>query len=110
MKKLIKQILLVSGLLFIGYQVFRMTRLIRAIIALDKSLPEYLESVYGETPKVGCALNAHITVNTKIIVKFSADILAQHDDIEATTRQFVADFYPLLANSRLKVKVVEASL
>ncbi|MDD4277975.1 MAG: hypothetical protein PHT37_08825 [Candidatus Cloacimonetes bacterium] len=110
MKKLIKQILLAGGLLFIGYQAFRMIRLIRAIIALDKSLPEYLESVYGEAPKVGCTLNAHITVNTKIVVKYSAEILTQHDDIEAKTREYIADFYPLLANSRLKVNVVEASL
>ena len=65
MKKLTKQILLAGGLLFFGYQVFRMTRLIRSIIALDKSLPEYLESVYGEIPKVSCALNAHITVNKR---------------------------------------------
>ena len=110
MNKLTKQILLAGGLLFLGYQVFRMTRLIRSIIALDKSLPEYLESVYGEIPKVSCALNAHITVNTKIIVKYNAEILAKHNDIEATTRQYIADFYPLLANSRLKVNVVEASL
>lgn len=110
MNKLTKRILLAGGLLFLGYQAFRMARLIKSIIALDKSLPEYLESVYGETPKVSCSLNAHITVNTKIVVKFDSDVLAQHDDIEATTRQYIADFYPLLANNRLKVNVVEANL
>ena len=106
MTKLTKQLLLAGGLLFVGYQVFRMARLIKAVMALDKSLPQYLQSVYGETPKVSCSANAHITVNTKITVKLT-EILATQEDIEATIRQYIADFYPVLAKSRLKVIVEE---
>lgn len=109
MNKITKRLLMAGGLLFIGYQVLRMTRLMKAIISLDKALPQYLETVYGEAPKVGCSINAHFTVNTRIVVKYSAEILARHDDIEATVRQFIADFYPLLAKSRLQVELKEVS-
>ncbi|MDY0151880.1 MAG: hypothetical protein RBS43_06360 [Candidatus Cloacimonas sp.] len=110
MKKAIKQAAIAGGVLFVGYQGFRMFRLIKSVIALDKALPDYLESVYSEKPKVSCMVNAHITINTKITVKYRAEILANHDDIEATTRQYIADFYPLLANSKLTINVVEESL
>jgi hypothetical protein len=39
-------------------------------------------------------------------VKFT-EILATQEDIEATIRQYIADFYPVLAKSRLKVIVEE---
>lgn len=110
MNKVIKQAAIAGGVLFVGYQGFRMFRLIKSVIGLDKALPDYLETVYGEKPKISCTVNAHITVNTKIIVKYSAEIIAKHDDIDATIRQYIADYYPLLAKSKLTLNVVDVSL
>jgi hypothetical protein len=110
MKKVFKRLLIAGSLAFFSYQGFRSWRLIRSVIALDKALPGYLESIYGEKPKVSCIVNANVAVNTRIIVKFSADILAQHSNIEETVRQYIDDYYPLLAKSRLKVAVLDVAM
>ncbi len=110
MQRIFKRLLAAGGLAFFSYQGYRSWRLIRSVIALDKALPGYLESIYGELPKVSCTVNANIAVKTRIVVKFSAEIIANHDNIEDIVKQFISDFYPVLAKSKLKVAVLDISL
>ncbi|PKN78956.1 MAG: hypothetical protein CVU48_06770 [Candidatus Cloacimonetes bacterium HGW-Cloacimonetes-1] len=110
MQKIFKRLLAAGGLVFFSYQGYRSWRLIRSVMALDKALPGYLESIYGELPKVSCNVNANVSVKTRIVVKFSAEIIAKYDNIEEVVKQFISDFYPVLAKSKLKVAVLDIAL
>lgn len=82
------------------YQIFK------GLIDLDKTLPQYLGNIIGETPEVSiqAALNK-ITVT----VKYSRNIIKNNDGLENIVTDYVTDFYPIFKADRLNVIIEEAS-
>ncbi len=82
MKKFFKKILILGGTLAAAHFGFKAYKKISGTAKLSKSLPEFLNNVYGEMPQV----NVNHTLNsTRIKVFFSQEILDKHTDIIAKT-------------------------
>jgi len=100
--KFFKTLFVVGGTALAGYFGLKLYRIVSNITKLHKSLPEFLNNVYGEKPAL------HINHNLKtatIKVGFSQAVIDKHNDIETTVREYVDDFYPELAKSTITIEV-----
>lgn len=102
MKKFFKAILVIGGTALAAHFGLKAYRKINGTVKLSKSLPEFLNNVYGEMPKVNIAQNLN---STNIKVYFTQEILDKHSDIDNTVREYVEDFYPELAKNSVEVSV-----
>lgn len=100
--KFFKTLFVVGGTALAGYFGFKLYKIVSNITKLHKSLPEFLNNVYGEKPAL------HINHNLKsatIKVGFTQEILDKHTDIETTVREYIDDFYPDLAKSTIVIEL-----
>ncbi len=102
MSKFFKKVLWLGALTGIGYAGFKMYQKISAISKLSKSLPEFLNNVYGEKPKIN--INMDLS-SLKISVGFKQDILDNNEDIQTTVTEYIEDFYPVLSSARLSINI-----
>lgn len=102
MAKLYKKILWIGGISAVGFAGFKMYQRVSAIAKLSKSLPEFLNNVYGEKPKVNINMNL---VSVTISVGFNQDIVDDNQDIQYTVIEYIEDFYPALSKIKLNVDV-----
>jgi hypothetical protein len=106
MKKFFKKILFLGGTLAAAHFGFKAYKKISGTAKLSKSLPEFLNNVYGEMPQV----NVNHTLNsTRIKVFFSQEILDKHTDIETTIREYIDDFYPEIAKTSVDISIMPAT-
>lgn len=102
MKKFIKTVLFLGGTVLAVNFGMKAYKRINGIVKLSKSLPEFLNNVYGDKPKV----NINRTLNTMSIkLHFAQEILDKHTDIETTVREYIDDFYPELAKCSVDVDI-----
>lgn len=104
--KFFKTLFVVGGTALAGYFGLKLYKIVNNITKLHKSLPEFLNNVYGEKPTL------HINHNLKeatVKVGFSQEILDKHTDIEATVREYIDDFYPDLAKNKINIEVFTKS-
>ena len=102
MNKFFKTVFVLGGTALAGYFGLKAYKRINSIVKLSKSLPEFLNNVYGEKPSV----NMNKTLNSLgIKVGFSQEILDKHTDIESTVREYVEDFYPELGKGSLDIEI-----
>lgn len=100
--KFFKTLFVLGGTALAGYFGFKAYKVVNNITKLHKSLPEFLNNVYGEKPAL------HINHNLKtatIKVGFSQAILDKHTDIETTVREYIDDFYPDLTKGVINIEV-----
>jgi hypothetical protein len=102
MAKVVKKLFWLGTISAIGYFGFKFYKRVTAVSKLSKSLPEFLNNVYGEKPKVNINMvfNA-ITVRTG----FTQEILDENEDIQSTITEYIEDFYPSLSSLNLNVDV-----
>ena len=106
MKKFFKKILILGGTLAAAHFGFKAYKKISGTAKLSKSLPEFLNNVYGEMPQV----NVNHTLNsTRIKVFFSQNILDKFADIETTIREYIDDFYPEIAKTSVDISIMPAT-
>ena len=106
MKKFFKKILILGGTLAAAHFGFKAYKKISGTAKLSKSLPEFLNNVYGEMPQV----NVNHTLNsTRIKVFFSQKILDKFADIETTIREYIDDFYPEIAKTSVDISIMPAT-
>ncbi len=104
MSKFFKTVFVLGGTALAGYFGLKAYKRVSGVVKLSKSLPEFLNNVYGEKPK----LDMRKTFNDlSITAKFSAEIIDKHNDIETTIREYVDDFYPELGKCALNITVSE---
>lgn len=102
MNKFFKTVFVLGGTALAGYFGLKAYKKINGIVKLSKSLPEFLNNVYGEKPKV----NMNQTMNSlSIKVGFCQETLDKHTGIEATVREYVNDFYPELGKCALNIEI-----
>lgn len=104
--KFFKTLFVVGGTALAGYFGLKLYKVVSNITKLHKSLPEFLNNVYGEKPIL------HINHNLKtatIKVGFNQAIIDKHNDIETTVREYIDDFYPELAKSTIYIEIFEKS-
>ncbi|MCB5229937.1 MAG: hypothetical protein LHW44_07750 [Candidatus Cloacimonetes bacterium] len=107
MKKVFKALLVVGGTALAAHFGFKAYKRISGIAKLSKSLPEFLNNVFGEVPRV--AINR--SLNTIAIrIGYSQEIIDTHDDIESTVREYIDDFYPDLAKCAIDIDVYDPGM
>ncbi len=104
MKKFFKTVFILGGTALTAYFGYKVFKQIQGTAKLAKSLPEFLNNVYGEKP----AVNIRKTLgNLSIKVAFSQEILEKNPDIETTVREYIDDFYPEIIKGPIEIEVVE---
>ena len=102
MKKIFKKALVLGGVAPAAHFGFKAYKRVSGIAKLAKSLPEFLNNIYGERPKLSVNQNLNI-LNIK--VQFSPEILEKHEDIETTVREYIDDFHPEMARGAINIEV-----
>ena len=94
-------LLIISGIGYLGLKIFQ---LIKGLIELDKTLPQYLSNIIGEVPTVSI-----VTVINKITitVKFNKEVIKKNKGLENIIRDYVTDFYPIFKPDNVKVVIEE---
>lgn len=104
--KFFKTLFVVGGTALAGYFGLKLYKIVGNITKLHKSLPEFLNNVYGEKPTL------HINHNLKtatIKIGFNQAVLDKHTDIETTVREYIDDFYPDLTKSTINIEIFAKS-
>ena len=90
-------LIIISGIGYLGLKIYQ---LIKGIIELDKTLPQYLGNIIGEVPIVSLvALFNKITIT----VKFNQDVIKKNEGLKKIVTDYVTDFYPIFKASNVKV-------
>ena len=106
MKKFFKKVLILGGTIAAAHFGFKAYKKISGTAKLSKTLPEFLNNVYGEMPQV----NVNHTLNsTRIKVFFSQNILDKFTDIETTNREKIYDFYHEIDNKYVDIRIMPAT-
>ena len=104
MRKTFNKILALIIISSIGYLGLKIYQLLKGIIELDKTLPQYLGNIIGEVPIVSIvALFNKITIT----VKFKKDVIKKNKGLEKMVIDYVTDFYPIFKASNVKVLIEE---
>ncbi|PKN72873.1 MAG: hypothetical protein CVU50_04935 [Candidatus Cloacimonetes bacterium HGW-Cloacimonetes-3] len=110
MKRIFKRLLMLGSVLAVGYQGFRSYRLFSYIKIAENELPDYLDEVYGETPKVSASITVNVIIHTQIKIVFSPEVFVKHPDIQDEITLYIRETYPQLSKCRLKVMVVDSTM
>ena len=102
MAKFYKKMIWAGAISAVGFVGFKMYQRISAIAKLSKSLPEFLNNVYGEKPKININM---VLTSVTISVGFNQDIIESNEDIQSTVIEYIEDFYPALSKIKLNVDV-----
>ena len=92
---------ILSAIGYIGYKIFK---IIKATIDLDKALPQYLENVYGEKPTISIQLTFN---KITLTAGFSNKLLDKKEELEKAIWDYVKDFYPAICQKCLMVNIIE---
>lgn len=102
MKKFFKTILFLGGAAAAAHFGIKHYKRYSALAKLSNSLPEFLSNVYGEQPILDIDSSLG---QLSISVSFSVAIIDKHDDIEATIRDYIQDFYPEVSKYAVNIDI-----
>lgn len=102
MNKLLKKALVLGGVALAAHFGLKAYKRINGTVKLSKSLPEFLNNVYGEKPKMSINQNLNML---SIKLGFEQEVLDKHTDIEATVREYIDDFYPEMAKNAINIEI-----
>ena len=105
MKKFFKNTLIVAGVALAAHFGVKAYKRINGVVKLSKSLGDFLNNVYGTKPKVSINSGINTINSTNIKVQFPQEILDKYTDIETTIREYIDDFYPELAKTRINIDI-----
>jgi len=102
MGKFFKKLFWLATFSAFAYYGFKIYQKIKAIIGINKTLPQYLENIVDEKPKF--SLN-HNLLKTTIKIGFSQAVLDKEKDLENIVRDYIHDFYPALSSNKLDLEI-----
>ncbi len=105
MKKFFKNTLIVAGVALAAHFGVKAYKRINGVVKLSKSLGDFLNNVYGTKPKVSINSGINTINSTNIKVQFPQEILDKYTDIETTIREYIDDFYPELAKTKINIDI-----
>ena len=105
MKKFFKNTLIVAGVALAAHFGVKAYKRINGVVKLSKSLGDFLNNVYGTKPKVSINSGINTINSTSIKVQFPQEILDKYTDIETTIREYIDDFYPELAKTKINIDI-----
>lgn len=105
MKKFFKNTLIVAGVALAAHFGVKAYKRINGVVKLSKSLGDFLNNVYGTKPKVSINSGINTINSTNIKVQFPQEILDKYTDIETTISEYIDDFYPELAKTKINIDI-----
>ena len=93
-----------------GYQSFRLWRMVRVANKVENELPEYVELTYGEKPRVDISITANVLIQIKIKVTFRPEFRKEHPELEEAIFQYLKDTYPLIFKAQTKLLVLDTEM
>ena len=102
MNKFLKKALVLGGVALAAHFGLKAYKRVNGLSKLAKSLPEFLNNVYGEKPKM--SINQALNM-LSIKLGFSQEILDKHTDIETTVREYIDDFYPEMGKGAINIEI-----
>jgi len=105
MKKFFKNTLIVAGVALAAHFGVKAYKRINGVVKLSKSLGDFLNNVYGTKPKVSINSGINTINSTSIKVQFPQEILDKYTDIETTISEYIDDFYPELAKTKINIDI-----
>ncbi|MBP7205705.1 MAG: hypothetical protein KBA54_04225 [Candidatus Cloacimonetes bacterium] len=102
MNKFFRKVLVLGGVALAAHFGLKAYKRINGLAKLDKSLPEFLNNVYGAKPKI--SINQTMNMLT-IKLGFPQEILDKHTDIETTVREYIDDFYPEMGKGAININI-----
>jgi hypothetical protein len=73
---------------------------VNSIVKLSKSLPDYLENIIEESPKVSITMKLN---SMKISIGLSQEAYDKNYDLETHIKEYIEDFYPALAKLQAEI-------
>ncbi len=110
MNKTLKRGLILTGIGLLIYQGAKGSKTAKAVKNLAAPLKQHLKDLYGKEPKIGVSAIIGFTIRTSVLVRFDADTITAHTDIEDNVLAYIRDNYPELLEHKLKVYVVDSAL
>ncbi|MDP8267509.1 MAG: hypothetical protein P9L97_02155 [Candidatus Tenebribacter davisii] len=88
----------------IGYIAYNIYQLLKGLIELDKTLPQYLGNIVGEIPVV--SITAAFNKIT-ITIKYSKAVIKKNETLKEIITDYVTDFYPIFKAKNITVLIEE---
>ncbi|OPX30223.1 MAG: hypothetical protein B1H06_00100 [Candidatus Cloacimonas sp. 4484_143] len=104
MMKFFKKLITLAIFSAIGYLGYKIFKIVKATLDLDKVLPQYLDNVYGEKPSVSIQLTFN---KVTLTAGFSKTLFKKKEELEKAISDYVTDFYPAISPKFLEVAVIE---
>jgi len=106
MKIFFKKVALVGIISLFGYFFIRFYIKINAAIKLNKNIPQYLKSIYGEETEVEIKIACR---NNTIVIKCSEELQKKSDIVKQTIINYIEDFYPEFTSTNLNIIIESKS-
>jgi len=102
MKKFFKKLFWLGFFSAAAYYGYKFYQKVLAVIGINKTLPQYMENVIGERPKINLTLTC-----TKCSMKalFTKETLDKNNNIDEMIQEYIDDFYPVFANGKMKIEL-----
>lgn len=104
MKQFFKKIFWMAGLYLAARFGYRLYRMIKSSIDISKTLPLYIKNLVGEKPSMDVTMHWK---RLRLTLGLSSDVLAKHEDLESTVREYILDFYPLFEQDHITIDIQE---
>jgi len=100
--KFFKRVFWLAAFSFLAYWGWKLYERIHATFKLGNSLPLFLKNTVGEKPSMTSNL-AFNALNIKL--GFEQETLDKEDNIEQMVREYIEDFYPVLAGLNIMIAI-----
>lgn len=109
MKKAFKTVVFLGGSVFAAYLGVKLYRIVKEMEKLEKALPEYLNGICGETPKVKCIVQMTTQMSATVVITLTAETLAKHLDLQEMVQDYIRENHPILMQRKIVVKLKEVA-
>ena len=100
--KFFKRVFWLGVLSFVAFWGWKFYERVRAVFKLDNSLPLFLKNTVGEKP--GIHINMAFS-NLSITLRFEQETLDKEENLEQMVREYIEDFYPVLAGLSIAIHI-----
>ncbi|MFC1887305.1 hypothetical protein ACFLYK_00680 [Candidatus Cloacimonadota bacterium] len=102
MGRFVKRFLFFGFISFLGYLVVTFYSKIKAAINLEKSLPEYIKSIYETEVEIDITIALN---NYKITINCDDELMKKIDLVKKTVVDYLDDFYPELNKKYIDIQL-----
>lgn len=100
MGKIVKRVLTFISISALGFLAYKIYKFFKDVIELEKMLPQYLKTQYGELPELNLVINLGAATLT---AKFSKETLQKKEQIKKDILEYIENYYSCLSKHKFKI-------